>query len=124
MSPIDVWDVSTFDSELTVFLRARAGLIQAYMEKEHEIVISHDLGRGPKKAILRPKNPYAELFYALSGEVVQKLQSRKIRAFHYTRLMESEVDIRGGSVCLNSSGAFPKWFSASVRLPSGLMAAR
>ncbi|MFN8891198.1 MAG: Bug family tripartite tricarboxylate transporter substrate binding protein [Alphaproteobacteria bacterium] len=31
---------------------------------------------------------------------------------------------RGGSVCLNSSGAFPKWFSASVRLPSGLMAAR
>lgn len=93
MSPIDVWDVSTFDSELTVFLRARAGLIQAYMEKEHEIVISYDLGRGPKKAILRPKNPYAELFYALSGEVVQKLQSRKIRAFHYTRLMESEVDI-------------------------------
>ena len=34
------------------------------------------------------------------------------------------VDNRGGSVCLNSSGAFPKWFSASVRLPSGLMGAR
>jgi hypothetical protein len=33
-------------------------------------------------------------------------------------------DNRGGSVCLNSSWAFPKWFSASVRLPSGLMAAR
>ncbi len=32
--------------------------------------------------------------------------------------------LRGGSVCLNSSWAFPKWFSASVRLPSGLMAAR
>ena len=31
---------------------------------------------------------------------------------------------RAGSVCLNSSGAFPKWVSASVRLPSGLMAAR
>ena len=31
---------------------------------------------------------------------------------------------RGGSVCLNSSGAFAKWFSALVRLPSGLMAAR
>ena len=37
-----------------------------------------------------------------------------------TRLLKD----RGGSVCLNSSGAFPKWFSASVRLPSGLMAAR
>jgi hypothetical protein len=31
---------------------------------------------------------------------------------------------RGGSVCLNSSGAFPKWVSALVRPPSGLMAAR
>ncbi|MFO0154838.1 MAG: hypothetical protein ACK53U_11625 [Alphaproteobacteria bacterium] len=31
---------------------------------------------------------------------------------------------RGGSVCLNSSWAFPKWVSASVRPPSGLMAAR
>jgi hypothetical protein len=33
-------------------------------------------------------------------------------------------DERGGSVCLNSSGAFPKWVSALVRPPSGLMAAR
>ena len=31
---------------------------------------------------------------------------------------------RAGSVCLNSSGAFPKCIPALVRLPSGLMAAR
>ena len=34
------------------------------------------------------------------------------------------TEVRAGSVCLNSSGAFPKWVSALVRPPSGLMAAR
>ena len=38
--------------------------------------------------------------------------------------IDDQRGVRGGSVCLNSSGAFAKWFSALVRLPSGLMAAR
>ncbi len=36
----------------------------------------------------------------------------------------SPKDKRGGSVCFNSSVAFPKWLPALVRPPSALMAAR
>ena len=39
-------------------------------------------------------------------------------------LREALEEKRAGSVCLNSSGAFPKCIPALVRLPSGLMAAR
>jgi len=47
-----------------------------------------------------------------------------LSAFDGLHLESGASLARGGSVCLNSSGAFPKWVSALVRPPSGLMAAR
>ena len=52
------------------------------------------------------------------------LIAQSIRLNNFLSDREREGGKRGGSVCLNSSGAFAKWFSALVRLPSGLMAAR
>jgi hypothetical protein len=40
------------------------------------------------------------------------------------RHIQMQREFRGGSVCLNSSVAFPKWLPALVRPPSALMAAR
>jgi hypothetical protein len=55
----DVWDARTFDSALFVQLEANADLISAYFETDHQIFLSHALGRGPVRSILRPENPNA-----------------------------------------------------------------
>ena len=88
---IDVWDVCTFDSALVELLKEHADLIRDYLETDHQIFLSHDLGRGPSDSILRPENPYASGFNDLRDVISQKMQQRTIRAFHYTRLTDGEV---------------------------------
>jgi hypothetical protein len=68
------------------------------------------------------QSPGHNVALALLAAVDQQKANEVVRALLEKSL--SQPGLRGGSVCLNSSGAFPKWFSASVRLPSGLMAAR
>lgn len=41
-----------------------------------------------------------------------------------TVLRKTAVDLRGGSVCLNSFGRFAKWISASIMPPPSLVSAR
>jgi hypothetical protein len=88
---IDVWDVQTLDSELLVHLEARAHLIRAHFETDHQIFLSHDLRRGPGQSILRPENSHATEFYELLEAIGLHMGTRTIRAFHYTRLTEDEV---------------------------------
>ncbi len=91
-NPIDVWDSRSFDSALIALLESRADLIRNYCQIEREIVLSHDLGREPERPILRPKNPHADDFYALREVIWREMQERTIRAFHYTRLTDVEVE--------------------------------
>lgn len=66
---IDVWDVATFDSALAAQLAANADVIRDYLHTDHQIFLSHDLGRGGGRVILRPENPYADDFYALKDTI-------------------------------------------------------
>lgn len=88
---IDVWDVRTFDAELLKVLELTASLIRAYFDMDHQIFLSHDLGRGPDRQVLRPENPHADEFYALLDAIDRHMAARTIRAFHYTRLTDEEV---------------------------------
>lgn len=90
--PIDVWDCSTFDPELSVLLDANTSLIQKYMERDHEIFLTHDLATGNDRALNRPNNTFAANLVALKEALALELQSRKIRAWHYTRLTDSEAE--------------------------------
>lgn len=89
--PIDVWDVGTFDPALIAHLESEADLIRKYLETDHEIFLSHDLGRGAGRSILRPGNPFAVRFLALQETVGREMLGRSIRAFHYTRLTDGEI---------------------------------
>jgi len=62
------------------------------MTTDHRIFLAHELGRGTEKSILRPDNPYAGAFIALKEAIGKKMHSRAIRAWHYTRLTDLEVD--------------------------------
>lgn len=88
---IDVWDARTFDSELLAQLEADADLIRAYFQTDHQIFLSHDLGRGPEQSILRPENPHASDFYELLDAIGLQMGTRTIRTFHYTHLTKDEI---------------------------------
>jgi hypothetical protein len=89
---IDVWDAKTFDEDLASILAEAADLVRNYLTTEDGNFLSHDLGRGPARSILRPENPHTAAFLALKEAIGDQMRSRTIRAWHYTRLTESEVD--------------------------------
>jgi hypothetical protein len=102
-NPIDVWDSSTFDEELNKFLEPQLDLIRNYLSTDRKIFLEYDLGSGPPRPLLRPSNPFAEAFVDLQEAIDQEMESRTIRAFHYTRLTDHEVtDIRRYGVHLST----------------------
>jgi hypothetical protein len=89
---IDIWDPKTFDGELSAVLAKAADLVRNYMTTDHRIFLAHDLCRSPERFIIRPENPYASAFFALQEAIVERMRSRTIRAWHYTRLTAEEVE--------------------------------
>ena len=90
--PIDLWNYGSFDDELCRFLEPNGQLIRDYFETDHAIFLSHDLGRGPARSPIRPDNRHAGAYYNLLDELNQLMLVRTIRAYHYTRLTDQEVD--------------------------------
>lgn len=93
LRPIDVWNAETFDQDLNALLQENADLIEAYMNKDHEIFLSYDNHSGPDRPLTRPDNPYATRFYAFQETVGEQMRARVIRAFHYTRMTDAEIAI-------------------------------
>jgi hypothetical protein len=89
---IDVWNAKTFDCELSATLAEEADLVRNYMTTEHRIFLAHDLGRALERSVVRPDNPYASSFHAFEEAIGELMRSRVMRAWHYTRLTEAEVD--------------------------------
>lgn len=87
---IDVWNIRTFDKQLLAALKAHALLIQDCFKTDQAIFLSHDLGRS--RAMLRPSNPYRSDFLALTEAIELQMRSRVIRAWHYARITEQELD--------------------------------
>lgn len=89
---IDVWSVATFDEALRQHLSDHTDLIRSYFDTDHRIFLDHDLGRGPPR-IIRPSNPHYDAFERLETAVTAEMGKRTMRAFHYTRLDDAEVDL-------------------------------
>ena len=89
---IDLWDYGSLDDELRQVLEPNRQLIQEYFETDHTIFLSHDLGRSPGRSSNRPDNPRASAYYDLLDEVNELMRVRTIRAYHYTRLTDQEVE--------------------------------
>ena len=89
---IDVWNENTFDDELRNVLLEHSNLIRKYVETENRIFREFDNDSGPDRPILRPENPYASAFLDLKENLVRYMQSRTIRAWHYTRMTIEEVE--------------------------------
>jgi hypothetical protein len=89
---IDVWDAKTFDEELDALLTRSSELIRNYVVTESRIFLEYDRRRGERKLMTRPNNPYAGGFLSLKEDLGRLMRERVIRAWHYTRLTEKEVE--------------------------------
>jgi hypothetical protein len=93
---IDVWNVATFDADLTAKLGADADLIRNSMMTDRKIDLEREASnhKGPYR-----DNPYRGNFLKLVEEIGREMEARTIRAWHYTRLTDAEIDkIRANGV--------------------------
>ncbi|AUG51493.1 hypothetical protein [Thalassospira marina] len=111
-APIDVWDIDTFDEELLGDLDTHAILIRKYFQ----ILRRQRLERETSDHTMsHPMNPYAEEFIRVTEHVMLLMERRLIRAWHYTRMTDTEVDVlsRNG-VILSTINTLRKRLNAQV----------
>jgi len=85
---IDIWDIETYDAELVAMLAAERQLLIDYFRTDHEI----DAEYAASKHIMRRDNPHASAFYRLVDQISHAMESRTIRAWHYSRLTPDEIE--------------------------------
>lgn len=86
---LDVWDVNTFDQELTNALEAEVEVLFRYELTRKDI---HREQQAATKWTPSRENPYAaKRQHVLEHIIMPMMQTRAIRAWHYTRLTDEEV---------------------------------
>lgn len=85
---IDVWNVETFDEDLIATLRANSELVRNYIVTDREIFLEREASglRVPYRT-----NPHAESYGRFLEDLDPLMKTRTIRAWHYTRLTDTEV---------------------------------
>jgi hypothetical protein len=86
-TPIDVWNVETFDDVLLGELREHEFLIRDYMDTETRNFVERQAWdhRSPP-----PTNPHFDEYRWLEKHITDYMGTRSIRAWHYTRLTNDE----------------------------------
>lgn len=110
---IDVWNLETFDDELRAFLIGNGSLLQDYFSTSRENWLSRELSdrTGPY-----PDNPYAGDYIDLAETTMHLMQARAIRAWHYTRMTDTELEaIRRDGIHISSLEAIRVRFNAQVK---------
>lgn len=96
---IDVWDVETFDNGLIAELHASAELVRSYIETDQTNFLHKDTSSGVRAAYR--DNPYEKSYLDLLEALSCTIETRIIRAWHYTRLTDGEVET------LRATGVYP-----------------
>lgn len=109
---IDVWNIDTFDSELRSDLDAHAELIRAYMITSRRHSREHE---GADHRMPYPENPHAGELMSVKEHIMRLMESRTIRAWHYTRMTDPEIDaLRQSRIYPSSLDTIRSRFAAQV----------
>lgn len=88
---LDIWDVGSFDRDLLTLLEDQRDLIYRYWSVEQSSFESHDMAKGIHRPRIRPANPFRVSFSSFSESLIEAMQARTVRAWHYTRLVDAEL---------------------------------
>lgn len=111
--PIDIWDIATYDTELSGTLNEHSELICNYFiaSERHSIE-----GRDDIVKRFAPV-PHAEDFNRLTERFEHLMVKRTIRAWHYTRLTNEEVEaIQRDGIYLSTLDTIQTRLAAQVAL--------
>ncbi len=89
--PIDIWDYETFDSDLRSILEARADLVKNYWETDQRQFYEREAS---DHTMPHPTNLFASDYRDLvEDRLMPAMELRSIRAWHYTRLTDDELEV-------------------------------
>lgn len=112
MTLIDVWNVDTFDGALTADLQAHAELICNYVQTSRRQWLEREAS---DHTMPHPINPYGAAYIAFVEAVGRDMEARTIRAWHYTRMTDAEVEsLRRGGIYLSTLETIRQRFDAQV----------
>jgi hypothetical protein len=103
-TPIDVWNLETFDEALLAELNARRDLLRDYEFTSKRNFLEQ---QAAKEWVPLKSNTYAaERNYVVEQVIVPAMEQRTIRAWHYTRLTDDETALleSGGSYISDLAG--------------------
>lgn len=86
---IDVWNIDTFDNELRGDLDTHANLIRDYMIASRRQSREHGASDHRMPC---PENPNAGEFLSVKEHIMRLMEARTMRAWHYTRMTDAEID--------------------------------
>lgn len=86
---IDVWHLETFDADLLADLADHQTMIHDYFITARRHYIERE---GSDHTKPYPENPFGSDFMVFSDYVGSSMTTRTIRAWHYTRLCDDEVE--------------------------------
>lgn len=85
---IDVWDVATFDDDLTELLQDSRDLVRDYLSTSRRHYIDRELSDHTQPHTI---NPFAEDYGRFVEAIGREMEIRFIRAWHYCRMTDNEV---------------------------------
>lgn len=112
MTLIDVWNVDTFDGALAADLQAHAELVCNYVQTSRRQWLEREAS---DHTLPHPTNPYGADYMAFVEAVGRGMEARTIRAWHYTRMTDAEVEsLRRGGIYLSTLETIRRRFDAQV----------
>lgn len=109
---IDVWDVATFDDALSELLQGHSDLIRDYLTTSRRHYINRELSDHTQPHAF---NPFAEKYGRFVEGIGREMDSRTIRAWHYSRMTDAEVlALRSEGIHLSTPDTLPRRLASMV----------
>jgi hypothetical protein len=115
-TPIDVWNLETFDEALLAELNARRDSLRDYELTSKRNFLEQQAAKG--RVPLKSNTYAAERNYVVEQVIMPAMEQRTIRAWHYTRLTDDETAL------LESGGTYISDLASIRRRLDAQVAAR
>lgn len=109
---VDVWDVGTFDEELRGDLDAHPEMILDFFVTSRRLWLEREASDHTHPY---PENPHAGAFQWVTEHIMRLMEERTIRAWHYSRMTDAEVEaLRAGGIYPSTLDNIRARFAAQV----------
>ncbi|WP_315803027.1 hypothetical protein [Bradyrhizobium sp. SZCCHNS3002] len=86
-TPVDIWNLGTFDEPLRQLLKRHEALVRRYLVTDRQLFVEQ---KASDHAAIQPENPFADAYLTFIETVGHEMKSRTRRVWHYTRLTDDE----------------------------------